>query len=134
VRYVALLWGRGRWVPLLAQEEQRADELACKPDTTTQTHAVINYLSRGYSDGSLSNESVYRPYQRALLEGLNLIRPLNFEALRDQYTARSQVRKFFLDSNHNIYRDGTSQFVCEVEQTTGGLVTRRLGQMLITST
>jgi len=70
-----------------------------------------------------------RPYQRALLGEPNLIRSLNFEGSRNRYTDRSQVRKFFLDSNHDIYRDGTSQFVCDVEQATGGLVTQRLSQM-----
>lgn len=70
-----------------------------------------------------------RPYQRALLGEPNLIRSLNFEGSRHQRTPRSRVRQFFLDSNHDIYRDGLSHFVCEVERDTEGLVTQRLCQM-----
>jgi superfamily I DNA/RNA helicase len=76
----------------------------------------------------LMNECA-RPYQRALLKQPNLIRSLNFEGSRKKYTPRLQTQQFFLDSNHDIYCNGVSHFVCEVERVTGGLVVKRLSEM-----
>lgn len=83
---------------------------------------LLNWLS------FLMNECA-RPYQRAVLGQPNLIRSLNFEGSRPRFTPQLRVRQFFLDSNYDIYRDSMSQFVCKVEQATGGLVTKRLSEM-----
>jgi hypothetical protein len=76
----------------------------------------------------LMNECA-RPYQRAVIGQPNIIRSLNFEDSRNLFTPRSQAQRFFLDSNHDMYRDGVSHFACEAERATGGLVTKRLSGM-----
>ncbi|MHA6796771.1 AAA family ATPase [Pseudonocardia bannensis] len=70
-----------------------------------------------------------RPYQRTLLDQPNLIRSLNFKGERNKFIPRTKARQYFLDSEFNMYRDGVAHFACEVERLTGGLVTRRLGEM-----
>lgn len=71
-----------------------------------------------------------RPYQRAVIDQPNLIGALNFDGERNRYTPRSNARSFFLDSSYNMYRDTVSRFVCDAERATGGLVTKRLSEML----
>lgn len=76
----------------------------------------------------LMNECA-RPYQRSLIDEPNLIRSLNFKGQRSRYIPRAQTRKYFLDQNQDMYRDGVAHFACEAERLTEGLVTSRLSEM-----
>lgn len=70
-----------------------------------------------------------RPYQRAVVNEPGYISGFNFVGSRNRYTPKSDPKRYFLDRNRDLYRDGVSEFACIAEQKTGGLVTGRLADM-----
>jgi superfamily I DNA/RNA helicase len=66
-----------------------------------------------------------KPYQRALAGKPLAIRGLNFKGQRNRYTKKSDLG-YFLDGNSCLYRDGVSDFVCELNRRVKGAVVRRL--------
>jgi len=67
-----------------------------------------------------------RPYQRSLTGSPLVIRSLNFKGARSRFTRKSDILRYFLDSNQDMYRDGVSDFVVQLNSATKGSVTRRL--------
>jgi DNA helicase II / ATP-dependent DNA helicase PcrA len=66
-----------------------------------------------------------RPYQHSILGAVGLVRGLNFEGSRNRF-ARRGARAYYLDSNHDVYRGGISDFACAADAASGGKVIRRL--------
>lgn len=66
-----------------------------------------------------------KPYQRAITGMPLLINGLNFQGERPRYASKTELR-YFLDSNNALYRDGVSDFVCDLNAATKGAVMRRL--------
>lgn len=66
-----------------------------------------------------------RPYQAALTKAVGRVRSLNFVAQPSMYIPRTKL-SYFLDSGNDIYSDRLADFVCEVNNVTGGQVVRRL--------
>lgn len=70
-----------------------------------------------------------RPYQRAVFGEVNYVGSFNFYGKKSFYTAQKDPKKYFLDANRGIYRDGAAHLACVINQRTGGAVVRRLGEM-----
>jgi DNA helicase-2/ATP-dependent DNA helicase PcrA len=66
-----------------------------------------------------------KPYQRALTVEPLLIKGLNFEGRRAPFTKKADLR-YFLDGTYNLYRDGVSDFIVELNRKTEGAVVGRL--------
>jgi len=66
-----------------------------------------------------------KPYQRAHTREPLLIRGLNFTGRRNRYTRKSSLG-YFLDGNHDLYRDAVADFVVSLNERTEGAVLRRL--------
>lgn len=66
-----------------------------------------------------------KPYQKARVGDPLLINGLNFKGSRNRFTKKSEKR-YFLDSNNDMYRDGVSDFVVALNGDTNGAVVRRL--------
>jgi DNA helicase-2/ATP-dependent DNA helicase PcrA len=66
-----------------------------------------------------------RPYQSAVLGEIGVVRGLNFIAQKHRYMPRTS-RAFYLDSNHDVFRDGMADFVCYANAKSGGMVVGRL--------
>jgi len=66
-----------------------------------------------------------KPYQKARIGDALLINGLNFKGSRNRFTKKSEKR-YFLDSNNDMYRDGVSDFVVALNGNTNGAVVRRL--------
>jgi len=68
-----------------------------------------------------------RPYQRALhgprIEGMTFVGGRSTDRI-----AKTDVRRFYFSSPHRIYSDKLSQFICAVDDATGGAVMARLKQ------
>ena len=67
-----------------------------------------------------------RPYQHAVVNQVGLIRALNFVGARSRFIPRSDPTRFYLDRNGDMYRDCVSDFACQADQASGGLVIKRL--------
>lgn len=67
-----------------------------------------------------------RPYQRALTNSPGKIQGLNFKGRRNRFTSKEEVDRYYFDSTDDMYRDGVSDFVCEVNSKTDGAVVSRL--------
>jgi DNA helicase-2/ATP-dependent DNA helicase PcrA len=66
-----------------------------------------------------------KPYQRALTGEPLLISGLNFKARRNRFTNKANIN-YFLDNNADMYRDGVSDFVATLNNSTDGAVVTRL--------
>lgn len=66
-----------------------------------------------------------KPYQRALIGEPLAIGGLNFKGRRSRYTRKTD-RRFYLDRNADMYRDGVADFVWSLNREVGGAVIDRL--------
>lgn len=66
-----------------------------------------------------------KPYQKALVDEPLLINGLNFKGVRNRFAKKSE-RRYFLDANNDMYRDGVSDFVVSLNRDTNGAVVERL--------
>lgn len=66
-----------------------------------------------------------KPYQRAKFGEPLLINGLNFIGERNRFAKKTQKR-FFLDGNNDLFRNGVSDFVFQLNSETDGSVVRRL--------
>jgi DNA helicase II / ATP-dependent DNA helicase PcrA len=66
-----------------------------------------------------------KPYQRALTGQPFMVGGLNFKGRRNRFTKKTDLR-YFLDGNANLYRDGVSDFVIQLNAETNGAVVERL--------
>jgi DNA helicase IV len=71
-----------------------------------------------------------RPYQRAILRHPGIVRGLNFHGKRPRGASATDL-EYFLDvkGNRGVWRDGVSDLVCRIDDSTGGLVIARLEDM-----
>ena len=69
-----------------------------------------------------------RPYQCAVLDCVGFARGLNFQGKRQKSAKKAEPERYFFDSNHDIYRDGVSDFACLADECAGGSVISRLEQ------
>jgi hypothetical protein len=65
------------------------------------------------------------PYQRALTGQPLMIGGLNFKGRRNRFTKKTELR-YFIDENLDLYRDGVSDFVLQLNTKTNGAVVERL--------
>ncbi|ABL79347.1 putative DNA helicase II / ATP-dependent DNA helicase PcrA (plasmid) [Nocardioides sp. JS614] len=70
-----------------------------------------------------------RPYQRSVFGEPNVVGAFNFLGQRSRFTPKSDVHRYFLDSNRAVYRDGAADLACELERRSSGKVTARLAAM-----
>jgi len=66
-----------------------------------------------------------KPYQRALTQKPLSINGLNFKGQRNRFAKRSEPG-YYIDRNGDMYRDGVSDFVVELDKKVDGAVVRRL--------
>ncbi len=66
-----------------------------------------------------------KPYQRAITGQPFMIGGLNFKGCRNRYTAKTELG-YFIDANMDLYRDGVSDFLVELNTKTNGAVVERL--------
>jgi DNA helicase II / ATP-dependent DNA helicase PcrA len=69
-----------------------------------------------------------RPYQYSVLGEIDFVRGLNFLGEHGKFVRKLESQKYFLDSNHDIYRNGVSDFACSADAASGGAVVGRLEQ------
>jgi len=67
-----------------------------------------------------------RPYQRAVIGPERNIRGLNFLGARHRFAKRTEPKRFYLDADANLFRDGVSDFVWHANKETSGAVVSRL--------
>jgi hypothetical protein len=80
--------------------------------------AVVSWFSFLLQDG-------VRPYQNYMTDK-GRITTVNFDYQPNRYIPKSNADAYFLTSGNNIYQDRVSDFVCECDNRSGGLVIRRL--------
>lgn len=66
-----------------------------------------------------------RPYQHSVLGGVGLVRGLNFQGQKQRF-ARKTERRYFIDRNADVFRDGLADFACTANANTGGAMIARL--------
>jgi hypothetical protein len=66
-----------------------------------------------------------KPYQRALTGQPFMINGLNFKGRRNRFTKKVD-RRYFIDRNSDLYRDGVSDFTIQLNAKTNGAVVERL--------
>lgn len=66
-----------------------------------------------------------RPYQHSVLGDIGLVCGLNFVGQRQRF-ARKSERRYFLDGNSDVFRDGLADFACMANTNSGGAVIARL--------
>jgi len=66
-----------------------------------------------------------RPYQQSVLGDIGLVRGLNFEGQKQRF-ARKTERRYFLDGNHDVFRDGLADFAYVANAKSGGAMIARL--------
>jgi DNA helicase-2/ATP-dependent DNA helicase PcrA len=66
-----------------------------------------------------------RPYQHSVLQEVGLVRGLNFLGKRQMYASKSE-RRYFIDTNSDVFRDGLADFVCIADAASHGAVINRL--------
>jgi superfamily I DNA/RNA helicase len=66
-----------------------------------------------------------RPYQHSVLGDIGVVRGLNFEGQKQRF-ARKTERRYFIDSNHDVFRDGLADFACVANENSGGAMIARL--------
>lgn len=67
-----------------------------------------------------------RPYQSVLGCEPNMIRGYNLLGERNRFAKRTAGLSYFMDRDHDFFRDGLADFVCSVNAASGGKVIRRL--------
>lgn len=67
-----------------------------------------------------------RPYQHSVLGEIDFIQGLNFLGEHGRFARKSEPQQYFLDSNHDIYRNGVSDFACAANESSDGAVIGRL--------
>ena len=75
----------------------------------------------------LINEAV-RPYQNSVFGLVGHLQSLNFIGQKSRFAKKTESSYFF-DTNHDIYRDGVSDFACLANEKSDGKVIRRLEGM-----
>jgi superfamily I DNA/RNA helicase len=70
-----------------------------------------------------------RPYQSAVLDDVGVMRGLNFVGERSKFIPKTNVKKYYLDSNGDVFRDAVAAFACEADQRSGGKVVGRLAEI-----
>lgn len=70
-----------------------------------------------------------RPYQSAVLDDVGVMRGLNFVGARSRFIPKTNVKKYYLDSHGDMFRDGVAAFAYECDQRTGGKVVGRLAEI-----
>jgi DNA helicase II / ATP-dependent DNA helicase PcrA len=70
-----------------------------------------------------------RPYQSAVLGDVGLIRGLDFVGERHVKAKKVEPRRYYMDRNRDMFRDGLSDFAVRADQITGGMVIDRLAGM-----
>jgi DNA helicase-2/ATP-dependent DNA helicase PcrA len=66
-----------------------------------------------------------RPYQYCVLADIGVVRGLNFDAQRQRFAKKTE-RRYFLDRNGDVFRDGLADFMCTANTSSGGAVISRL--------
>ncbi len=66
-----------------------------------------------------------RPYQHAVFSRVGLVRGLNFDGKRQRFAHRGD-RHYYLDSRHDVYKDGMADLACYADKASDGAVTSRL--------
>ncbi|MFE4576817.1 UvrD-helicase domain-containing protein [Streptomyces chartreusis] len=70
-----------------------------------------------------------RPYQSAVLDGVGVMRGLNFVGARSRFIPKSNVNRYYLDPHGDMFRDAVAAFAYEADQRTGGKVVDRLTEI-----
>lgn len=105
-----------------ANQRQILERLAVKGGSVPPNISVLGWFTFLISQCA-------KPYQRALLGRPLMISGLNFKGQRSRYTKKDNVVPYFLDSRRDMYRDGVSDFVAQLNTATSGAVIRRLGSV-----
>jgi len=69
-----------------------------------------------------------RPYQSSLFKEAGVVAGLNFAGQRHRL-AKGGTQAYFIDRNHDVYRDGVADLVCKLDSASAGSVIRRLEAM-----
>jgi DNA helicase-2/ATP-dependent DNA helicase PcrA len=69
-----------------------------------------------------------RPYQHSVLGNVGVVRGLNFEGKKLRF-ARKTERRYFLDGDADVFRDGLADFVCTANANSGGAMIARLERL-----
>lgn len=67
-----------------------------------------------------------KPYQAALLKEAFVLRGLNFDGEPVRGTAKTDPRRYFIDTHGNLYRKHLADFVVRCDSATNGAVVKRL--------
>ncbi|MDB5162770.1 MAG: helicase [Candidatus Saccharibacteria bacterium] len=103
-------------------QRQIIERIQAKSNGTVPAHiTVLGWFT------FLVNECA-RPYQNAFTLKPGYMKSLNFIGERYRLTSKNSLSYFF-DKNRDIYRNGVSDFACDVNQITGGKVIARLEQI-----
>ncbi|MFD9472365.1 UvrD-helicase domain-containing protein [Streptomyces goshikiensis] len=70
-----------------------------------------------------------RPYQGAVLDDVGVMRGLNFVGQRSRFIPKTNVKRYYLDTNGDVFRDGVAAFAYEADQRSGGKVINRLAEI-----
>ncbi|WP_405537584.1 UvrD-helicase domain-containing protein [Streptomyces sp. NBC_00075] len=70
-----------------------------------------------------------RPYQSAVLDDVGVMRGLNFVGERNKFIPKTNVKKYYLDTNGDMFRDAVAAFAYEADQRSGGKVVGRLTEI-----
>jgi hypothetical protein len=66
-----------------------------------------------------------RPYQNFLVAA-DRVESIDFTTKPNRYVARADADRFYLNTRQDVYRDRVSDFACQCDQRSGGLVVKRL--------
>jgi superfamily I DNA/RNA helicase len=66
-----------------------------------------------------------RPYQNHITNR-DRIETINFIVKPNRFTSKKEINKYYLTKSGDIYSDRVSEFVCLVDERSGGLVAKRL--------
>ncbi|MEU9420144.1 UvrD-helicase domain-containing protein [Streptomyces sp. NPDC048272] len=70
-----------------------------------------------------------RPYQGAVLDDVGVMRGLNFVGERSRFIPKTNVKRYYLDTNGDMFRDAVAAFAYEADQRSGGKVINRLAEI-----
>ncbi|MGW6571426.1 UvrD-helicase domain-containing protein [Streptomyces sp. NPDC054945] len=70
-----------------------------------------------------------RPYQGAVLDDVGVMRGLNFVGERNRYIPKTNAKRYYLDTNGDMFRDAVAAFAYEADQRSGGKVINRLAEI-----
>lgn len=103
----------------LENQRQITDRIAARVGVVPPNITVMGWFAFLLAHGA-------RPYQRVLTGQPGVIGGLNFKGERSRYIKRSNISAYYLDRNHDMYRDGVADFVCRVNTASEGAVISRL--------